>query len=338
MPRTDRRVTLAKLLALLVVLAIVLAAIVPASTSGLLIAHPNPARDYGDAVSRAKRRQIADDRVAARGGRTILLAHGARTARAVVLLHGVTNSPLQFRALASQLFESGDNVYVPRLPHHGEQGHDAGVLGQLTAEELRASGDSAVDVAAGLGDTVVVLGLSAGGNIAAWAAQYRRDVARVVIIAPAIEMASLPGFVDMLVVNLSLRAPSLTHREITDSSWVDREEGWNSRGIAETFRLGTAVRKAAAATPPAVREITLLLNASDRTIKAAPALAMVRSWARHGARVSAYELPDSLRLPHDVVDLREVGSNPGVVYPVIVTLTHGERPAPWLRSVPITTK
>jgi hypothetical protein len=67
-----------------------LAAVVPA-TAGDVRSHPNPTRGYSDAVARARQQIAADDSIAAVGGSTILLTHGARTARAVILFHGFTD-------------------------------------------------------------------------------------------------------------------------------------------------------------------------------------------------------------------------------------------------------
>jgi hypothetical protein len=81
-----------------------------------------------------ERRIASDSDIAAPGGVSILLTHGARTPRAVVLLHAFTDSPRQFSALAE--------------------------LARLTAAELCRAGDAAVDVATGLGDSVIVVGLT----------------------------------------------------------------------------------------------------------------------------------------------------------------------------------
>src|SRR5919201_5894484 len=84
-------------------------------------ARPQPAHDYATAMARAKQQQRVDDVEAAPQGRSILLVHGQCTPRAVVLLHGYTNSPAQMDSLANLLYREGDNVYVPRLPHHAER-------------------------------------------------------------------------------------------------------------------------------------------------------------------------------------------------------------------------
>src|ERR671935_334680 len=98
-----------------VVLFFGLVAFVP-TRLGDLLPHPHPVSDYATAVARIARSQAAEDSIVAPGGRSVLLTHGHRTARAVVLFHGLTDSPLQFLPLARELYDAGDNVYIPRLP------------------------------------------------------------------------------------------------------------------------------------------------------------------------------------------------------------------------------
>ena len=200
--------------------------------------HTMPARDYADAIARAARQQDADDRVVAPGGRSVLLTHGAPTARSIVLLHGLTNSPKQYEHLAARLYAAGDNVYIPRLPHHAEVNGTVVSLADLTADELRRYADAAVDVAVGLGDSVIVAGVSAGGTIGAWIAQYRRDVHRVVIIAPLLEVARIPSFLAVPLLNFALRVPNVSRTEPPDRTRPDRDLGVSSRAVAECLRLG----------------------------------------------------------------------------------------------------
>src|SRR4051812_49672036 len=140
---------------------------------GDLNAHPMPIADYTAAITRIAAIQSHEDSIVAAGGGSILLSHGHRTARVVVLFHGLTDSPLQYFPFAQRLFEQGDNVFVPRLPHHAEKTGNVATLGSLTAEELRDLGDRSVDLADGGGDTRLVSGLSAGGAIAGGGGQYR---------------------------------------------------------------------------------------------------------------------------------------------------------------------
>ena len=295
-----------------------------------LASHPAPAATYAAAVARIEARQAGDDRIAVPGGRTIFLTHGGRTARVVVLFHGLTNSPRQYDHLAAQLFAEGDNVYIPRLPRHAERGGRAATLSTLTAEELRDAGDSAVDIADGLADSVVVAGVSAGGTISAWLAQNRGDVRRAVIIAPLLEIGRLPAFLDGPLMNLALRTPNITHNLPPDSLRPDRELGETSRAVAQILRLAVALRKSADRAPARARNIVFVTNGNDHTILAAPVLQLARRWSETGANVTEYQFPRSLGLPHDITEEEHVESKPAIVNPALEALIHGEQPGPIL--------
>lgn len=304
---------------------IALAAVMPTQI-GDFVSHAAPARDYADAIGRVARQQQSDDRVVAPGGRSVLMTHGALTARTVLLLHGMTNSPKQYEHLAARLYAEGDNVYIPRIPHHAERNGTAASLAGLTAEELRYYADSAVDVAVGLGQSVVVAGVSAGGTIAAWIAQYRADVQRVVIVAPVLEIGRIPSFLAVPMLNFALRIPNVTRTEPPDHERPDRELGVSSRAVAELLRFGTALRRAATRRPPLTGNIVFVMNANDHTVKTLPAVELARCWSAYGASVVMYQFPLSLALPHDIAEEAREHANPAMVYPALEALIHGELP------------
>lgn len=306
-----------------------IAAVLPAS-AGDVRAHPDPARTYRDGIARASEQVVRDSSVAAPGGESILLTHGSKTPRAVVLFHGFTDSPKQFEALADSLFARGDNVFVPRLPHHAERGHDVGELAKLTAPELCHAADAAVDAAAGLGDSVVVMGLSVGGTLAVWAAEHRREVRRAVVIAPAFEMGRVPSMLDRPLVNLGSHIPNWTRRAASDSERPDRDPGFATHGLAQVLRLGMAVRRDAERFEPHQAEMLFLVNANDRTVKTGPVLDLARLWNSRNVPVAVYEFPDSLQLPHNIVDPIQGRANAGAVYPTLEALAHGEHPPRWI--------
>jgi Esterase/lipase len=306
-----------------------LAAVVPA-TAGDVRSHPNPTRGYSDAVARARQQIAADDSIAAVGGSTLLLTHGARTARAVILFHGFTDSPRQFAALADSLYAQGDNVLVPRLPHHAERGKDASELARLTAAELCRTADAAVDIASGLGDSVIVLGLSVGGTLAAWSVEHRPEVRRAVVIAPPFEVAHVPSMLERPLVNLGAHVPNYSHRAAADTARPDRDPGFATHGLAQVLRLGLSVRRDADRFSPATAEVLFLVNANDRTVKTAPVIDLARTWNRRGSAVMVYEFPDSLGLSHNIVDPINRPAKAGAVYPVLEALTHGDRAPAWL--------
>ena len=304
---------------------IVLAATLPTHTREFS-SHPMPARDYADAIDRVARQQDADDRVVAAGGRSVLLTHGAQTARSVILLHGLTNSPKQYEHLAARLYAAGDNVYIPRLPHHAELNGTVASLATLSAEELRSYADAAVDVGVGLGHSVIVAGVSAGGTIGAWIAQYRADVHRVVMIAPVLEIGRLPSFLAVPLMNFALRVPNVSRAEPPDRARPDRDLGVSSRAVAELLRFGAAVRRVATRIPPLASSMVFAMNANDHTVKTLPAVDLARCWSAHGARVVMYQFPLSLALPHDIAEEAREHANPIVVYPALEALIHDEPP------------
>ncbi|MEV1159173.1 alpha/beta fold hydrolase [Micromonospora chokoriensis] len=115
--------------------------------------------------------------------RSRLLSHGARTDRAVLLLHGYTLAPEQYDELAQEFFDSGYNVWVPRAPQHGtvdRQAHH-----RVEAEELTTYAAQAWAIAAALGDEVGVVGISGGAVLATWLAQVPgAAVRRLLVLSP----------------------------------------------------------------------------------------------------------------------------------------------------------
>ncbi|HTK54808.1 MAG TPA: alpha/beta fold hydrolase [Gemmatimonadaceae bacterium] len=286
-------------------------------------------------MSLVERRQAADDRVVAPGGRTILLTHGMRMPRVDVLLHGFTDSPSQFAELADSLYQRGDNVYVPRLPHHAERSGDARALAGMTAVQLRQTADSAVDLASALGDTVVVVGLSVGGTMAAWMGQHRAEVRRVVLIAPALEAGRVPSRLEGFLINLTERLPNVTRRSAPDTARPDRNPGFATHALAEVLRLGKSVEKSADREPAKAAEFAFMLNDFDRTVSSSGALKVAKEWDAHGARVSVYAFPASLGMPHNVLDGREPGGQPALVLPEVIALTEGQSPRGPIQERPL---
>lgn len=286
---------------------------------------PNPAGNYAAAMERIAVVQRADA-IAAPGGESIVLVQGKRTARAVVLFHGFTNSPRQFRRIAEELHERGDNVFAPRLPYHGLRDGTVHELANLTAEQLRDHADTAIDIAQGLGESVIVAGLSLGGNIAAWSAQFRPEVARAVPISPALGLAHVPPIPDPVLLDLVMHVPDHTRSRETDARRPDRTSGWSTHAIGQMVRFGLAVREAAGRYAPAAREILMLLNAHDHTVSRTRNLELAECWSAGGGNVAAWEFSDSLNLPHDLVDPDEPFGNTGVTYPAILGLINGVAP------------
>ena len=103
------------------------------------------------------------------GNEPVLLLHEGHRKDAVVLIHGLTDSPYYMRAIAERFFPAGANVVLPLLPAHGLIEPDEAFEDGDLAEKWKATARHAVDVATLLGDRVSVGGLSTGGALSVYA-------------------------------------------------------------------------------------------------------------------------------------------------------------------------
>jgi carboxylesterase len=286
--------------------------------------HPG-APSYAEAVARIAAQQRQDDSVAVANGRSILMTRGAPAPRTYVLLHGFTDAPTQFATVGAHLFADGANVYIPRLPHHAERTSPLRAISRVRSDELARFADSTIEIARGLGDTIVVVGLSAGGVLAGWIAQYHPEVQRAVLIAPAIA----PGVVSDdegggLVILASMLPDVERVTAPVDTSRPENIAGITTRGLAELLRLGHRVHEQAENGQPAVHDIVFLLNERDRTVSESATLDLAQRWLDRGASVSAYRFTASANLSHNVMELTSRGGNTDVVYPVVEALARGQ--------------
>lgn len=257
-----------------------------------------------------------------------LMTHGQQTERVIILLHGFTNCPKQFEALGREFYQLGYNVFIPRIPGHGLQDRLAPQLATLTAEELVAFTDNVVNLSQGLGKEVTVAGISAGGVLAAWAAQQRPDVAQAVLIAPVFGHPALPGGVMRPATALVNRLPNLY------IWWDDRLKaelpgpeyaypGFASRALGQFLRLGLIVQamaQQAAAQSPSILVIT---NPTDPAVNNRITQSLVETWRAQGtAKIESYEFSPDPHLLHDLVDPNQIGQRTDYVYPILVEQIH----------------
>ena len=99
------------------------------------------------------------------------------------------------------------------------------------------------------------------------------------------------------------------------------------------LRLGMAVRADAGRASSLSPDVSFVVNAHDHTVKSAAIADVAHAWQRRGAPAMSYEIPDSLGLPHNIVD--PVGDHPQValIRPLLVSLTHGDRSPGWLLTL-----
>lgn len=284
-----------------------------------LKASPRPASSYEEAAARIAGVAAAEDALPLHdGGRTIVLSHGHRTARAFVLLHGLTNSPRQFRELGELLFAAGANVVIPRLSGHGMADRMTEAHGELTAGDLIRYAENGIDIARGLGERVTLVGLSVSGTSAAWLAHQREDLDEVFLLAPLFGPAVVPDALTPAVAAALVRLPN---RFV----WWDPRVRENlpgpptnyprfpTRALGEALRLGLAAGEQPG--PLRVRRLGVVLTENDIAVNNRRTLRLVENWRRQSpeTEVFLHTFPAAEQIPHDFIDPLQAGARPDKV-------------------------
>ncbi len=289
--------------------------------SGVLT--PQPATDYQQALDEFSAIEAREAALPLRPEcHSQLRTHGTKVARVVVYFHGLTSCPAQGDALAQQLFDKGYNVVVPRLPGHGEEDPLTLALAHMTAEDLVNTANTAIGIAHGVGEDVIIVGLSAGGTVTTYETQQNDTLGNAVAVAPFLGPDFLPPWTTRAATNLLLRAPNLMIWWNSKTPYSSPEmpyvyPRYATRAVGELMRLGRIVAGEAETRRPAAQGIGVLLNRADKTINAPLVEQLVREWEKQGAAVDLRFLPLEDGLPHDVIDPRQPHGNINIVYPTL---------------------
>ena len=313
--------------ALLIVLAVIgiMAAslFVPWNTGGFA-SHSNPAQSYAEAAQRIaalkanRASEMNPDCI------TQFMTHGQKTDKVIILVHGYTSCPAQFKELGQRFYDLGYNVLIAPLPHHGLADRMTDEQGQLKAEELTAYADQMVDIANGLGEQITMAGISGGGVTTAWAAQNRKDIDLAVIISPAFGYKEIPT---------GLTAPVMNVVSISPDTfvWWDETLQMNSlpthaypryskHALAQFLRLGFGVHNEARQQAPAAASILVITNANDTAVNNVLTANVVSTWTQNGANIKTYEFPITQGLGHDLIDPAQPNQKIDIVYPQLIDL------------------
>jgi carboxylesterase len=254
------------------------------------------------------------------------MTHGRRVEGAVVFWHGFTSCPQQFNQLGQIFYQLGYNVLIPRLPHHGLTDRLSPAQAHLAAEDLLDLVEEALDLAHGLGEQVTVVGFSAGGVLAGWAAQHRSDIQQAVIISPAFGLKVVPPALSKPAARLLLAGPNRfrwwnTQYKAEAPGPQHAYPRYSTRALGQILRLGLAVRFAARQSRPAVPSILVITNPNDWAVNNDMTAEIAHYWQNNGAgQVQTYRFDAGLELGHDLIDPDQVAQQVETVYPILVDL------------------
>ncbi len=112
-------------------------------------------------------------------------AKGAKTALAIVYIHGFSAGPAEIRPVPEEVARAlGANLFFTRLAGHGR---DGAAMAGASAEDWLLDMAEAMAMGRRLGDRVIVMGTSTGGTLASLAAtdpQLNAGLAGTVLISP----------------------------------------------------------------------------------------------------------------------------------------------------------
>jgi carboxylesterase len=185
--------------------------------------------------------------------------------------------------------------------------------------------DQAIDLAAALGDRVTVVGLSAGGSLAAWAASHRNDVAEADIIAPLLLPKAIPDLAVAPVGRIAGHIPDFY-------LWWDGEKKetlatppyayprYSLRALGAFLALGRNAQVDITRTTPLDR-LLIITNANDGAVNNAPLSGYESAMRPVTTQLDTYEFPSSEQLKHDIITIDgENAANIKAIYAKLASL------------------
>ena len=241
---------------------------------------------------------------------------------AVVLLHGLTNSPPQYDLLAPLLHARGHAAIVPRMPYHGYHDRMTDAIAKMRAGDLEAVALQGVIAAALCAERVVVAGISVGATLAGWlAARTRIDTG--IAIAPFCGLREVPAGANDALGALLRSAPNRF------GWWDPRSKEaqppphgyprFATRALGESLRISTEMAVVPGGSSVHGRRVILVVNAREPVVNNTHAERRFGALRTRGVAYERVEL-EGLHAVHDIIEPAIPQACTEVVYPRLVEL------------------
>jgi pimeloyl-ACP methyl ester carboxylesterase len=270
--------------------------------------HPRPAADRAEALARFEEFRRLDTADFSEACWSRLLEPEGAAKGTLIYYHGFTNCPAQLRDAAPALVDRGYRVLVPRQPRMGRADVLTRDLANLESSEIIEFSDRVVDIAAGFGDPVYVVGLSTGALLAAWTAATRDEVVRVVSAAPVVAPMGVPFPAVRLLVRFPHLIPKIYNwwnpklkENLGESPYA--YPGFPLASIFRYMYLGVLLHDRIVRCRHELERATLMSNPNDTAVRRDLGRAVIgRTFTGHAGAVTEASIAKGLDWTHDFVD------------------------------------
>jgi esterase/lipase len=259
-------------------------------------------------------------------GYSLIYKGGTPTKKVLLIFHGFTNCPMQYKVLGEQFYTAGYSVYIPRIPYHGLI--DDTLQKNITPQLLEDFAEQSLDFARTLGDEVVVTGISGGANLALYCWANHREINDVLLTAPLLSIRNIPPLI--------LKILALGMHIIPNSFiWWDKKRKANHLGpyyayarfstkaLAAFYQVGIdamkKVKKDKLGNTP--RNIIHTVTFDDEAVNNAYNISQLKLISNiTNCKLETYTFPEELHLKHDIIDPNQLYAKPEIVYPQLIQL------------------
>jgi hypothetical protein len=180
-------------------------------------------------------------------------------------------------------------------------------LSNVDAASLVHATDESIDIAAGLGENVEVVGLSGGGTLAAWAGYNRDEVMVSTPISPLFEPAMLPGWVVRPITELTRVIPDIyiwwDPAKKADHIPKDAYPRYSLRSISAFLDVGFSIDGRDAQRETVMHEAVYVSNGADESVNEKVGERIFKEKVgAHADGFEFHEFPKSDGYAHDVID------------------------------------
>jgi pimeloyl-ACP methyl ester carboxylesterase len=200
------------------------------------------------------------------------------------------------------LFDLGHNVFIPRAPYHGLRSLRVSELAQLTPSDLRTYANEAVDIGCGLGDELILIGISGGATIAAWTAQNRREIDCTLLGVPFFGFYGLPDRLSFQLMKLLGRLPDFALKRPGElrRPWAYR--GQSTHGVVAYLSLAGDVLDGSRQGIVPAGKMIIITTSGDKLANNDTTARLAKLWLRSGVEVVQFDFARELQVAHNSVD------------------------------------